>query len=144
MTSVRLPVPAETIMTRFSSPAAIATQLATLDRLTTELISLGFYVALDLHPGGKFGELYKQRPAEGLQELLQAWSALADIVRRFRPEFVLAELLNEPDIDAKRWQSDARTLGAHVRRLLPETTIIVGPVNWQRANHWKASSLWRT
>ena len=33
----------------------------------------------------------------------------------FRPDAVFAELLNEPDIDADRWQNEVRQLAAFVR-----------------------------
>jgi endoglucanase len=47
---------------------------------------------------------------------------------------VFAELLNEPDLKAARWQNEVEALAAFVRQLLPATTLIVGPVNWQRAD----------
>jgi len=55
-------------------------------------------------------------------------------MRRHPAERVFAELLNEPDLDADRWQREAEELAGVVRQLLPRTTIIVGPVNWQRAD----------
>jgi endoglucanase len=63
-----------------------------------------------------------------------AWSRLAPVIKRHPQGAVLAELLNEPDIEPDRWQAEAGQLAAHVRQLLPQTTLIVGPTNWQRAD----------
>jgi endoglucanase len=53
-------------------------------------------------------------------------------MKRHPADRVFAELLNEPDVDAALWQREAEELAAFVRELLPRTTLIVGPVNWQR------------
>jgi endoglucanase len=53
-------------------------------------------------------------------------------MRRHPVDQVFAELLNEPDIAAAQWQSEVVELSAFVRQLLPNTTLVVGPVNWQR------------
>jgi endoglucanase len=66
--------------------------------------------------------------------LKEAWGALAPIIKRVSTERVFAELLNEPDISAERWQVEVKELAAFVRERLPQTTLIVGPVNWQRAD----------
>jgi endoglucanase len=131
---IRLPVPAEAIMSHFSSEAVIAGQLHGVERIVTDLVALSFSVSVDLHPGDRFQKLHRDQPTDALAALKQAWSSLAPIIRRFTPDRVLAELLNEPDIDAGRWQNEVRELAAFVRARLPETTLIVGPVNWQRAD----------
>ena len=43
-------------------------------------------------------------------------------------------MLNEPELDAGNWKIQVEEVAALVRQLLPRTTIIIGPVNWQRAN----------
>ena len=134
MTHVRLPVPAESIMPHFASKAERHDRLQAVDRALTRLISLGYYVSIDLHPGDRFNQLHRQEPVASMQEMKSAWSGLAEIARRHPADRVFAELLNEPDVEAERWQSEAEELAAFVRRLLPRTTIIVGPVNWQRAD----------
>jgi endoglucanase len=134
MTHVRLPVPAESIMPRFASKAERDGRLQAVDRALTKLISLGYYVSIDLHPGNRFNQLHRQEPAASMQEMKNAWTALAGIARRHPADRVFAELLNEPDLEADRWQSEAEELAAFVRQLLPHTTIVVGPVNWQRAD----------
>jgi endoglucanase len=134
MTHVRLPVPAESIMPRFASKAERDGRLQAVDRALTKLISLGYYVSIDPHPGNRFNQLHRQEPAASMQEMKSAWTALAGIARRHPADRVFAELLNEPDLKADRWQSEAEELAAFVRQLLPHTTIVVGPVNWQRAD----------
>jgi endoglucanase len=134
MTHVRLPVPAEQIMPRFASKAERDDRLRAVDRALTELISLGYYVSIDLHPGDRFNRLHREEPVASMQEIKNAWTDLAHVMRPHPADRVFAELLNEPDIDAARWQVEVEELAATVRQLLPRTTIIAGPVNWQRAD----------
>jgi endoglucanase len=132
MTHVRLPVPAEPIMQRFGSKADQEARLETVDDAITTLVSLGYAVSIDLHPGERFNRLHRQEPAAAMEAMKGAWRELAQIMRRHPVDRVFAELLNEPDIDAERWQSEVEELSLFVRQLLPRTTLIVGPVNWQR------------
>jgi endoglucanase len=134
MTHIRLPVPAETIMAAFSGEAVIARQLRHVEQILNELVALGYSVTLDMHPGEPFRKLHRQNAAEAMGALKQAWNSLAPLIRRFSSQRVFAELLNEPDIDATRWQAELEELAAYVRERLPGTTLIVGPVNWQRAD----------
>jgi endoglucanase len=134
MTHVRLPVPAEYIMPRFASNAERDDRLQAVDRALTKLTSLGYYVSIDLHPGDRFNHLHRQEPVASMQEMKSAWTGLAEIARRHPADRVFAELLNEPDLEVDRWQTEVEELAAFVRQLLPRTTIIVGPVNWQRAD----------
>jgi endoglucanase len=134
MSHIRLPVPAERIMPRFASMADRDAQLLEIDHALSELLSLGYHVSLDLHPGDQFNRLHQQDPEASLQEMKDTWTGLAQIMRRHPADRIFAELLNEPDLDANRWQKEAEELAGVVRQLLPRTTIIVGPVNWQRAD----------
>lgn len=134
MTHVRLPIPAEPVMQRFTSKPERDDRLRALDRALTKLTSLGYYVSVDLHPGDRFNRLHREEPAASMQEMKNAWTEIAQILRRHSADRVFAELLNEPDLGAERWQTEAEELAAFVRGLLPRTTIIVGPVNWQRAD----------
>jgi endoglucanase len=134
MSHVRLPVPAERVMPRFASKAERDALLHEIDRALSELLSLGYHVSLDLHPGDQFNRLHQQDPEASLQEMKDTWTDLAQIMRRHPADRTFAELLNEPDLDVDRWQREAEELAGVVRRLLPRTTIIVGPVNWQRAD----------
>ena len=134
MSHIRLPVPAERVMPRFASKAERDERLHEIDHALSELIFLGYYVSLDLHPGNQFSRLHQQDPEASLQEMKETWTGLAQIMRLHPADRIFAELLNEPDLDADRWQREAEELAGFVRRLLPRTTIIVGPVNWQRAD----------
>jgi endoglucanase len=134
MTHIRLPVPAERVMSRFASKADRDEQLREIDHALRELTSLGYHVSLDLHPGDRFARLHREEPETSLQEMKDAWTDLARIMRSYPADKIFAELLNEPDLDADRWQTEAPQLAGFVRALLPQTTLIVGPVNWQRAD----------
>jgi endoglucanase len=134
MTHIRLPVAAERVMRRFTSERDINDELRSLDRALTMLLSLGYRVSVDLHPGERFSRLHRDDPTASMEALRDGWSHLADIVNRHPPDLVFAELLNEPDIAPARWQAEAEQLAGFVRGRLPWTTLIVGPTNWQRAD----------
>ncbi|RXH22495.1 endoglucanase [Bradyrhizobium nanningense] len=134
MSHVRLPVPAERVMPRFASKTERDATLGVLDKALKQLTALGYSTSVDLHPRERFNRLHKEDPDAALQEMQEAWSGLADVIRSYPANRVFAELLNEPDIDADKWQTEVEALAAFVRKLLPATTLIVGPVNWQRAD----------
>lgn len=134
MTHIRLPVPADHIMSRFAARAERAQRLHTVDAALKTLLALGYAVSVDLHSGDRFNALHKDDPPGAMQEMKDAWAALARIIQHYPADRVFAELLNEPDVDAARWQGEVEELAAFVRRLLPQTTLVTGPVNWQRAD----------
>ena len=134
MTHVRLPVPAERFMRRFASGAEREELLRELGRALQELISIGYSISVDLHPGNRFNRLHRADAGASMEEMKSAWTDLARIIRNFPSDRVFAELLNEPDLDANRWQTEMEELAVFVRQLLPDSTLIVGPVNWQRAD----------
>lgn len=132
MSHVRLPVPAERIMRRYASQAERDETLRALDQALKQLMSLGYAASVDLHPGDRFNHLHREDPDAAMQEMEEAWRGLAEVIRRYPADRVFAELLNEPDVDAVKWQREVEALAGLVRRQLPDTTLIVGPVNWQR------------
>jgi endoglucanase len=134
MTHIRLPVAAERVMRRFTSERDVDDLLQSLDQALTTLLSLGYHVSVDLHPGERFSRLHQDDPTASMESLRDGWSRLADIINRHPPALVFAELLNEPDIAPARWQTEAEQLAGFVRDRLPLTTLIVGPTNWQRAD----------
>ena len=134
MTHIRLPVSAERLMRRFSSAQDSKAQLHAVDQALVKLLSLGFHVSVDLHPGEPFSRLHRDEPQASMESLQEAWSQLAQIIAPRSPALVFAELLNEPDIEPARWQIEADQLAKFVRERLPRTTLIVGPTNWQRAD----------
>src|SRR5947209_13907422 len=81
MSHVRLPVPAERVMPRFASKADRDARLREVDRALSELLFLGYHVSLDLHPGDQFNRLHRQEPEASLQEMKEAWTGLARIMR---------------------------------------------------------------
>ena len=134
MTHVRVPVPAEQIMPQFGADADRSATLHMLDGAIATLVSLGYSVSVDLHPGDRFNRLHREEPTPAMEAMKDAWRELAEIIRRHPVDLVFAELLNEPDLEAARWQGEVEELSSFVRQLLPRTTLIVGPVNWQRAD----------
>jgi len=134
MTHIRLPVLAEGVMSRFTSEGDVDDRLQNLDRALTVLLSLGYHVSVDLHPGDRFSLLHQDDPTASMASLRDGWSRLAGIISRHAPALVFAELLNEPDIKPARWQIEAEQLAGFIRERLPRTTLIVGPTNWQRAD----------
>ncbi|MEN3350285.1 MAG: endoglucanase [Bradyrhizobium sp.] len=134
LTHIRLPVPADFVMPRFATAADREQRLRTVDAALKELLALGFAVSVDLHSGERFNALHRDDPPGAMQEMKDAWRPLAQIMQRYPADRVFAELLNEPDVEAAQWQSEVQELAAFIRRLLPQTTLITGPVNWQRAD----------
>ncbi|WP_375161993.1 glycoside hydrolase family 5 protein [Bradyrhizobium sp. RDT46] len=134
MSHVRLPVPAERVMPRFAAKDEREATLRVLDAALKQLTALGYAISVDLHPGDRFNRLHKEDPDAASRQMQEAWSGLAEVIRIFPADRVFAELLNEPDIDADRWQTEVEALAAFVRKLLPANTLVVGPVNWQRAD----------
>ena len=134
MSHVRLPVPAERLMLKFASQEEREEALLMLDRALGRLTSLGYSVSVDLHPGDRFNRLHRQQPAAALRALKDAWTDLAHVIQHYPADRIFAELLNEPDVEADKWQGEVEDLASAVRQLLPQNTIIVGPVNWQRAD----------
>ncbi|WP_257196738.1 MULTISPECIES: glycoside hydrolase family 5 protein [unclassified Bradyrhizobium] len=134
MSHVRLPVPAERVMPGFAAKDEREATLRVLDKALKQLTALGYAISVDLHPGERFNHLHKEDPDAALQQMQEAWSGLAGVIRSYPADRVFAELLNEPDIDADRWQTEVEALAAFVRKLLPANTLVVGPVNWQRAD----------
>ncbi|MEA2881621.1 MAG: endoglucanase [Bradyrhizobium sp.] len=134
MTHVRLPVPAERLMRRFASLTERDDLLHELGRAIGTLASLGYSISIDLHPGDRFNQLHRDDPGASMDEMKRAWTDLAQIMKDASSGRVFAELLNEPDVKPERWQKEVEELAAFVRQLLPDTTLIVGPVNWQRAD----------
>lgn len=134
MTHVRLPVSAELVMRAFSPEDVVRAQLIKVDAALTELTALGFHVSVDMHPSDRFGRLHRSEPRAALEALHDGWKNLAGVIRKHPTDLIFAELLNEPDISPDRWRSEVQDLAAFVRSLLPKTTLIVGPTNWQRAD----------
>ena len=96
------------------------------------LLSLDYAVSLDLHAGGAIGRMFERDPREAEDHLSAMWRKIAARVRSFDPEKLAVELLNEPQTDSRTWWKAAAGLIVEIRRILPSTTIIVGPAGPQR------------
>lgn len=134
MTHIRLPVSADFIMPRFATNVERDRRLHTVNAALKTLLALGYAVSIDLHSGPRFNALHKEDSSSAMQELKDAWTELARVMQPYPADRTFAELLNEPEVDAAQWQREAEELAAFARRLLPQTTLIVGPTNWQRAD----------
>jgi endoglucanase len=83
MSHVRLPVSAERVMLRFASKAERDETLRALDKALKLLISLGYSISVDLHPGDRFNRLHKDDADASLRELEDAWGTLAQVIQSF-------------------------------------------------------------
>jgi endoglucanase len=132
MTHVRLPVTPERLLEAFSGADNVARDLAELDSAIDTLIGLGFGVSLDLHPGDKLGPLQVADPQTAFELFNSLWRKLA---RRYaqRPAGQLFfEVLNEPAVNRRIWDSQGPRLASTVRSEVPDHTIIYGSANFQR------------
>lgn len=108
---------------------------AYLDEMFEEtilLLSLDYTVSLDLHAGGTIGAMFRDNPQAAEQHLGDVWKTIAHRIRLLDPARVAVELLNEPDMPSELWWPVAGRLSAEIRRVLPLTTIVVGPAGPQR------------
>ncbi len=132
MTHVRLPVRGELVMAHFSDAATIERHLGQLRRAIDILVSEGYAVSVDLHPGGPFADLYASDRAAAATAVEDAWTRMAPVLGEFSPGKVFAEVLNEPVTSRSVWAEDLPRFVAHIRALLPQTTIIASPYGPQR------------
>ncbi len=131
-THVRLPVDDGKLHTYGGLPVDSE---AYLDDLTGEIAALnamGFSVSVDLHPGEGLHQLYQSDPDAALMVAEEVWADLADVVGRFDPLRVYAELMNEPPTTDAIWARQLPALAASVREKLPKHTLIVSPAGPQR------------
>jgi endoglucanase len=131
-THVRLPVTAEFLMPAFSQPGWVAWASAELDRALERLFTIGFAVSIDLHPGEKFGNLYRTDPKRAFELLEPTWRRLAHRYANRPPDRLLFEALNEPTADRAIWNADGPRLVEAIRREAPAHTIVYGATNYQR------------
>jgi endoglucanase len=131
-THVRLPVNGELLMEAFSGADEVERQFAELDRAIDALMALGFGVSIDMHPGDRFGDLYRTEPTRAFELIEPLWRRLA---RRYadRPaDRLFFEVLNEPTADRAVWNADGPRLVEAIRREAPAHTIVYGAANYQR------------
>ena len=135
-THLRLPVDGEKLMPAFSAPEESKRYLASLEEWVERLLGLGYAVSIDMHPAGRFQNLHRYRPQEGLEQLVAAWQALADASRagtvNWPADLVYFELLNEPVPEQSVWWSQAQQLVTLLNDVTPGRRLIVGPAEYQR------------
>ncbi|CAJ0866809.1 endoglucanase [freshwater sediment metagenome] len=132
MSHVRLPVVGEFLLPAFSGPATISATLDDVNRVVDMLLSLGYAVTVDMHPGSDLGALIARDPAHAQRALADGWRQLAKQLLRWPSEFVFAELLNEPPMPDALWRSMARALIEEARGVAASHYLIVGPAPYQR------------
>lgn len=126
-THVRLPFSPQLLFSNFETSF-----LNELDFALDQLIGMGFTVSLDNHPGSQFTDGYEEKPDDGYARLLRAWMAIADRVKSRKPDKVLFDLWNEPQIDASLWREHATKLIGALRAVDPDRTVVFGEAPYQR------------
>lgn len=130
-THVRLPVTPERLLPAFSAAADIARDRGELDAAIELLISIGFSVSLDLHPGERFGHLHAAEPDRALGLIQALWRDLARHFGAYRPDRLFFEVLNEP-ASRRSWEKQGPQIAATVRANAPNHTIIYGTADFQQ------------
>jgi endoglucanase len=134
-THIRLPVTPERLMAAFSAPADIARDRAELDAAIDRLLSIGFAVSLDLHPGERLSRLHKAEPERAFALIDALWRELARHHARRPADRLFFEVLNEPAASRAVWESQGARLAATIRAHAPDHTIIVGTADFQQISH---------
>ncbi len=129
---IRLPVDGEKLMPEFTSAPEVRRRLARIDWAVSALLLKGFAVSVDMHPGGRFQNLHRNDPRAGYRALEGAWRVLAGRLKDLPPSHVFFELLNEPSAPVPVWHNQAARLIEHLRKIVPEHTLIYGPGSYQR------------
>jgi endoglucanase len=132
MTHVRLPVIADYVLAEMSGPQTMSSALDDMTAAVDNLLGLGYSVSVDLQPGADFLDLQRRDAATANRYLLQGWPKLAQRLKRWPPERVFAELLNEPATTDAVWRPFVEKLAQSVRAVLPRTPIIVCSAPYQR------------
>ena len=111
---------------------AVQSYLDWMVRDVERLNLIGYAVSLDLHPSADFNHLLNNQPLSGINRLREVWSAVAKKIVHMPADHVAVELLNEPDIADKIWQTALPNLVQALRINLPEHTIVISPSGPQR------------
>ena len=138
-THVRLPVAAESVMTRFSSAAEIAARRRAIGAGLDALAAAGFAVVVDLHGGTRLGDLLRRDPMAAREAVIGAWGVLGPLVEARVTRKVSAEVLNEPPLDDAPWREMQAAIVAAMRREMPTATFVVSTGGPQRVERLIAS-----
>lgn len=110
--TIRLPIDPMLVSVDFAPRVTEALALTTTH---------GFNAILDVHPSGDVDP----------DQIVAAWTTLAELIASFPAHQVYAELCNEPPLDPKPWARLASRLAETIRRTCPEHTLIWGPARVQ-------------
>jgi endoglucanase len=139
MTHVRLPIAAESVMTRFTPAAAVTKRRQAIAAGIDALTARGYAVVVDLHGGDALGKLFGQDPDAAQAAVVQAWTALGPIVERRAARRVSAEILNEPPLADDAWTAMQARIVAAIRPIMPTTTLVVSTGGPQRVERLTAA-----
>jgi endoglucanase len=131
-THVRLPVTPERLLPAFSTSSDIARDRAELNSAIKQLISIGFAVSLDLHPGARLGRLHVAEPERAFALIDILWRDLAREYANYRPDRLFFEVLNEPGVRPEIWDTQGPRIAATIRSNAPNHTIIYGTADFQQ------------
>ena len=140
MTHVRLPIAAESVMTRFTPAAAVAQRRRVIAAGIDALLARGYAVVVDLHGGERLGALFDQDPEAARAAIVQAWTGLGPIVEKRAARKVSAEILNEPPLGDAAWTAMQAKIVAAVRPVMPTATLVVSTGGPQRVERLAAST----
>jgi len=137
---VRLPVDWQNLFDPSVRP--LEDVLLLLDQAVEGILSQGLQVILDLHkcPGHDFHSGISEKQAfftdpDMRRDCLRVWSVLGE--RYGHRPGVLLELLNEPVApDSDTWNVVKDELAAHLRRIAPNATLVVGSNLWSNASEF--------
>jgi aryl-phospho-beta-D-glucosidase BglC (GH1 family) len=110
-----------------TDPSSVEYQTIMLDKIEA-LIRAGLAVVVDLHPTN--AEKQQLVNAPNIQ-LVGAWIRLARMLKRFPPEILAVEVMNEPHpMQGRRWHMLQASVVKGIRSVLPKHTIIANPGGW--------------
>jgi endoglucanase len=131
-THVRLPVTPERLLLAFSTATDVARDRVELADAINRLISIGFAVSLDLHPGERMSALHKAEPERAFSLLDGLWRELARQFAAHPADRLFFEVLNEPSVSRAIWEDQGPWLAATIRANAPNHTIIFGTSDFQQ------------
>ena len=140
MTHVRLPIAADSVIADFAGAATVKARIAALDSALTTLLKLDYSVVVDLHGSPKLFALLQKDPPAGAQRITDAWRGLAPLFKPSRHGRLFAELMNEPPLQGPDWARMQADLLPELRRLLPDTPLVLSTGGPQRVEALTAST----
>lgn len=129
---VRFPVACEPMFKSPDSLMICELSAVRLVRTVKHLLDHGLGVMLDIHPETPF----KQRLAADdnyAEAFIEFWKVLATYMRKFDPDRLLLEVLNEPCLgNPARWSWIQNRCVAAIRKVAPEHSVVVSGDEWSQ------------